>query len=457
MATDKGESDQAKKAAELESRARQTRNPELELQRKQERKIKSATKSVAKMREKGVLPPSKTTEPKLTKADVAKSKRLINVAKKYDKPFLTVLKKIPGIKKVAGLAEALIKYSADQPLAKTERNARVVLRLAEKQKISPVEMRKGLEKGRLKKEIGTYLKNKKEGKGALSKKQIAEIEDQLGKFPEKGETPGGRKLPHAGTQKRVSRLEKELTGMSPGTFGEVAKGKEAAKATASARSKGLTGKEGGYRLVGEKTRPTRLTKKDAKGKPRAETQAEKTKRIKGMTVEQKLARAEKLERAEELFPPGKRVSPSEPVFDKSEEFFDVGAGTGTSSAVRSGKKSGAQITNEAKMKSLRVALNRLQKAKKEGKDFATINGRKVSVNAIGVTRDRITAQLKKLRAREKKVPGIKDRKKPVKSIRVEELQKRIKESRKPKTNKTGVYKKGGLVTADHYFKRKVGK
>ena len=133
MATDKGRFDQGERAAELESRARQTRNPELELQRKQERKIKSATKSVAKMREKGVLPPSKTTEPKLTKADVAKSKRLINVAKKYDKPFLTVLKKIPGIKKVAGLAEALIKYSADQPLAKTERNARVVLRLAEKQ------------------------------------------------------------------------------------------------------------------------------------------------------------------------------------------------------------------------------------------------------------------------------------------------------------------------------------
>ena len=463
MSTDKGEFDQAKKAVELESRARQTRNPELELQKKQERKIKSATKSVAKMREKGVLPPSKTTEPKLTKADVAKSKRLINVAKKYDKPFLTVLKKIPGIKKVAGLAEALIKYSADQPLAKTERNARVVLRLAEKQKISPVEMRKGLEKGRLKKEIGTYLKNKKEGKGALSKKQIAEIEDQLGKFPEKGETPGGRDIKKGplrglvGKQKRLSKLEKELTGMSPGTFSEVAKGKAAKEMKRKLKDVGATGEEGGYRLVGAKTKPTRLTKKDAKGKPRAETQAEKTKRIKGMTVKQKLARAEKLERAEELFSPGKRVSPSEPVFDKSEEFFDVGAGTGTSSAVRSGKKSGAQIANEAKMKNLRVALNRLQKAKKEGKDFATINGRKVSVNAIGVTRDRITAQLKKLRAREKKVPGIKDRKKPVKSIRVGELQKRIKESRKPKTNKTGVYKKGGLVMADHYFKRKVGK
>ena len=362
MSTDKGEFDQAKKAVELESRARQTRNPELELEEKQERRKRTAKKNVAAMRKEGRLPPSKQP----TKAETSKAKKFIAITKKYKekRPFLNIIKKIPGVKKVAGLAEAIIEYSANQPLAKTRDNYQMIARKADQVKIPPTEMRQALEKSRLKKEIGTYLQNKKEGKGALSKKQIAEIEDQLGKFPEKGETPGGRKLPHAGTQKRVSRLEKELTGMSPGTFGEVAKGKEAAKATASARSKGLTGKEGGYRLVGEKTR-----------------------RIKGMTVKQKLARAEKLERAEELFSPGKRVSPSEPVFDKSEEFFDVGAGTGTSSAVRSGKKSGAQIANEAKMKSLRVALNRLQKAKKEGKDFATINGRKVSVNAIGVTRD----------------------------------------------------------------------
>lgn len=502
MSTDKGEFDQAKKAVELESRARQTRNPELELEEKQERRKRTAKKNVAAMRKEGRLPPSKQP----TKAETSKAKKFIAITKKYKekRPFLNIIKKIPGVKKVAGLAEAIIEYSANQPLAKTRDNYQMIARKADQVKISPTEMRQALEKSRLKKEIGTYLQNKKEGKGALSKKQIAEIEDQLGKFPEKGETPGGRKLPHAGTQKRVSRLEKELTGMSPGTFGEVAKGKEAAKATASARSKGLTGKEGGYRLVGEKTRPTRLTKKDAKGKPRAETQAEKTKRIKGMTVEQKLARAEKLERAEELFSPGKRVSPSEPVFDKSEEFFDVGAGTGTSSAVRSGKKSGAQIANEAKMKSLRVALNRLQKAKKEGKDFATINGRKVSVNAIGVTRDRITAQLKKLRAREKKVPGIKDRKRPVKSTRTADLQKKIQKGRavsKPTPKKKsdtgkkyltkeqrritvkdkkdkekeievqvplrktkiflrkgeGMLNKGGLVMADHYFKRKVGK
>jgi len=504
MATDKGKFDQGEKAAELESRARQTRNPELELQRKQERKIKSATKNVAKMREKGVLPPSKKNQP--TKTETSKAKKLLSITKKYEgkKPFLKILKKIPGVKKVAGLAEALIEYSANQPLTKTAHNYQMIARKADQVKISPTEMRQALEKSRLKKEIGTYLKNKKEGKGALSKKQVAEIEDQLGKFPEKGQTPGGRRLPYAGTQKRVSKLEKELTGMSPGTFSEVAKGKEAAKATASARSKGLTGKEGGYRLVGEKVRPKRLIKKDAKGKPREETQAEKAKRIKGMTVKQKLARAEKLERAEEVFPPGKRVSPSESVFDKSEESFDLGAGTGRGSAIRSGKKSGAQIANEAKMKSLRVALNRLQKAKKEGKDFATIDGKKVSVKAIGVTRDRITAQLKKLREREKKVPGIKNRKRPVKSTRTADLQKKIQKGRatsKPTLKKKsdtgkkyltkeqrkvtvknkkdkkkeidvqvpldktkiflrkgeGMLNKGGLVTADHYFKRKVGK
>ena len=114
------------------------------------------------------------------------------------------------------------------------------------------------------------------------------------------------------------------------------------------------------------------------------------------------------------------------------------------------------------------------------------------------------AQLKKLRAREKKVPGIKDRKRPVKSTRTADLQKKIQKGRavsKPTPKKKsdtgkkyltkeqrritvkdkkdkekeievqvplrktkiflrkgeGMLNKGGLVMADHYFKRKVGK
>jgi len=513
MATDKGKFDQAEKAAELESRARQTRNPELELQRKQERKIKSATKNVAKMRERGDLPPSKKNQP--TKTETSKAKKLLSITKKYEgkRPFLKILKKIPGVKKVAGLAEALIEYSANQPLTKTAHNYQMIARKADQVKISPTEMRQALEKSRLKKEIGTYLKNKKEGKSALSKKQVAEIEDQLGKFPEKGFTPySHRNIKEgplrglAGKQKRLSRLEKELTGMSPGTFSEAAKGKESKRIQEILRKKKLTGKEGeyGYEAGAPKPKPTPLTKKDAKGKPRKETEKERKQKVQGMTVKQKLGRAAKLERADKLFARKDRVSSQDPIFDKSEEFFDVGTGTGTSSAVRSGKKSGAQIANEAKMKSLRVALNRLQKAKKEGKDFATINGKKVSVKAIGVTRDRITAQLKKLREREKKVPGIKNRKRPVKSTRTADLQKKIQKGRatskptlknksdagkkyltkeqrkvtvKDKKDKKkeidvqvpldktkiflrkgeGMLNKGGLVMADHYFKRKVGK
>ena len=226
-----------------------TRNPEIEALEKEDKKIKQAKEKVKKIRQSkkakdymstsnaGALSVIPGIEKDVSKKDISKAKRVIQLAKKFDQSPMSIIKKIPGLKKVKLLGDALINFTANQKLASTDSNAKVILKLASRQKKAMPTLEE-MNNKRINKELIAFkqkIKNKlkpDEMKGwnedfpdmkftAAEIKQVAEFAKKKGKdFKGRVPKPGEKKSTNPLTQRervyrkadpaRASEMDKEL-------------------------------------------------------------------------------------------------------------------------------------------------------------------------------------------------------------------------------------------------------